>query len=192
MLRVMGLALPAVVLAASFIMPRQTGFPPSFIIVNTGLLVGLVLVDQTAPSRSAPVWKKLAWIAAELVLCFFIVRVQGSLTRPSLIYLLPASRAVLLMGETAGIIASLSVWVSYAVNIGLVVWPDRLIEYRNYTLFLLAPYLLTTILTLAALRQERLRQSVQGLYDELREAHEEMKLLHQLVVLARMTLMSFL
>ena len=108
----------------------------------------LVLVDQIAPiSPSFPLRRRLFWLGAELALCFFVVYVHGSLGRVSLIYLLPASRALFLFGERNGLLLSLSVWAGFSANIGLEVWPNLLGEYPNYLAFLLGPYILGVVLT---------------------------------------------
>ena len=75
----------------------------------------------------------------EIVLCSLVVRTQGTLIRPTLIYLLPVGRAILLLGERMGLLASLLVWVAYAVNILPGAWPDHLGDFPNYLSFFLAP-----------------------------------------------------
>jgi signal transduction histidine kinase len=101
------------------------------------------------------------------------------LIRPALIYLLPVGRAILLLGQRDGLIASLVVWIAYIVNITPGAWPDHLGDFPNYLSFFLAPYAVAVILSLAIVRQERARQSIQALYDQLSVAHEELRALHQ-------------
>src|SRR5205814_2918559 len=115
---------------------------------------------------------------AEIVLCSLVVRTQGTLIRPALIYLLPVGRAILLLGERGGLLASLLVWVAYAINIVPGAWPDHLGDFPNYLSFFLAPYAVAVILSLAIVRQERARQRIQTLYDQLRVAHHELQALH--------------
>jgi signal transduction histidine kinase len=148
--------------------------------VFTALLIVLILVDQVAPSSpSFPLRRRLFWLGAELVLCFFVVYAHSSLVRPSLIYLLPASRALFLLGERAGLLFSLAIWVAFSVNIGLDVWPDQLGEYPNYLAFLLGPYILGVVLTLVALRQSAARRRAEALFQDLRLAHQQLQALHR-------------
>ena len=81
----------------------------------------------------------------EIVLCSLVVRTQGTLIRPTLIYLLPVGRAILLLGERMGLLASLLVWVAYAVNILPGAWPDHLGDFPNYLSFFMAPYAVAVI-----------------------------------------------
>lgn len=179
LLRLIGLALPAAILILGIFSPRKEDLSPSYLIAFTGLLVGMVVVDLTAPQEDSPLWRRLLWLGAELALSFFIVRVQGTLVRPALIYLLPASRALLMFGGRYGLLLSLTVWLVYGVNVGLYAWPERLGEFRNYLLFLLAPYVLAVVLTMATLRQAADRRHVQTLYEQLRTAHEQLQALHR-------------
>src|SRR5215211_2507691 len=117
-------------------------------------------------------------LLAMLMLGFLVVQVHGTLIRPALIYLLPASRAILLYGKRRGLMASASVWLAYGVNVALYAWPDRLGEFANYFAFFLAPYALAVVLTLGQLRQAAARKHVQMLYDQLRTAHAELQELH--------------
>ncbi|MBF8299529.1 MAG: sensor histidine kinase [Dehalococcoidia bacterium] len=171
----------------------------SYVIRLAGPLCALVVVDQTSPRRGSAAWRRLLWLAMELVLCFLVVRTQANMIRPALIYLLPAGRALLMFGSVQGFLLSLTVWVGYGLNIGLHVWPDilnasnflfllktgiqlwpdLLSEWRNYVLFLLAPYVLTVLLTLAVLRQGDDRRAVQKLYEDLQAAHQELIDLHR-------------
>jgi signal transduction histidine kinase len=179
LLRVAGLAVPAAVWILGLVAPRQGGLTPAFVLAYTGLLAGLALVDLTAPqSAAAPLWRRLVWLGAELALCFWVVQVHGTLIRPALIYLLPASRAVVTFGERGGLGLSLGVWLAYGLNVGLYAWPDRLGEFPNYFSFFLAPYAVAVVLTLAVVRQAADRRQVQALYDELRQTHEELQALH--------------
>ncbi len=154
----------------------QQGEPGAF----TVLLVALVLVDQLAPvSPVFPLSHRVGWLGTELILCFLVVYAHGSLVRPTLIYLLPASRALFLFGGRTGLLLSLSIWVGFAANIGLQVWPDQLHEYPNYLAFLLGPYILGVVLTLAALRQSAARRRAEALYQDLCQAHRQLQALHQ-------------
>jgi len=151
------------------------------------LLAAVALVDQTAPSGTRPRWRRLAWLLVEIILCSLVVRTQGTLIRPALIYLLPVGRAILLFGERSGLLASLLAWVAYGINILPGAWPANLGDFPNYFSFFLAPYAVAVILSLAIVRQERIRQHTQDLYDELRVAHRELQALHQEVRSAAVT-----
>lgn len=186
-LRLIGLALPVAVFLLGVVGPREGGLTTSYVATYAALLLGLVVVEQAAPAKEATLWRRLLSLGAELGLCFLVVRVQGSLVRPAPIYLLPASRALLMFGDVRGFVLSLSIWVVYAINVGMVLWPSRLNEYPNYLVFMLAPYSLAVVLTAATLRQAAGRRHVQALYDELRSAHEELKELHQQVREAAIT-----
>src|SRR5262249_15087861 len=49
----------------------------------------------------------------------------------------------------------------------------------NYLSFLLAPYAVAVILSVAIVRQERARLRIQALYDQLRVAHNQLQILHR-------------
>src|SRR5215208_6092544 len=155
LVRLAGLALPAAVwVLGIFSPPPRGGLSPEYVATFTGFLVALVAVDQTAPRDPSSPWRRLLWLGAELVLCWLVVRVHGTLIRPALIYLLPASRALLMFGERPGLALSLSVWLAYGLNVAIDAWPDRLGEYfPNYLSFFLAPYVVAVVLTLATVRQ---------------------------------------
>ncbi|MFN8557590.1 MAG: histidine kinase [Dehalococcoidia bacterium] len=178
-LRYAGPALAAAVWVLAVVGPRRGGITPAFLLATTAVLVALTLVDLTAPRGGAAWWRRPLWLGIELALCFALVEIHGTLVRPSLIYLLPAGRAMLMFGGGAGIAWSLSVWVAYGVNIGLDAWPARLGEYPNYFSFFLAPYVLIIVLTRATLRQEADRRRLQALYDALHAAHAERQQLHR-------------
>jgi hypothetical protein len=114
----------------------------------------------------------------EVVLRNLVVRTQATLIRSALIYLLPAGRAIILFGERSGLLASLLVWVHTAstscLALGSPIW-----AISELFLLFLAPYAVAVILSLAIVRQERVRQHTQDLYDELRVAHGELEELHQ-------------
>jgi signal transduction histidine kinase len=178
--RVIGWGLPVAVWLLAFFAPQRGDLSWGNLGIFTALLIALVLVDQVAPfSPSFPLRRRLFWLVAELVLCFFVVYAHGSLVRPSLIYLLPASRALFLFGERTGLLLSLSIWVVFSVNIGLDVWPDQLGEYPNYLAFLLGPYILGVVLTLVALRQSAARRHAEALFQDLRLAHQQLQALHR-------------
>jgi signal transduction histidine kinase len=85
-----------------------------------------------------------------------------------------------MFGRRPGLALSGLVWLAYGINVGLEAWPDRLLEYYpNYFSFFLAPYVIAVVLTVAVLRQAADRRRVQGLYDELRLAHEQLQILHR-------------
>jgi signal transduction histidine kinase len=178
LLRLAGLALPAAVWVLGLFSPPPGGSTPSYLVAFTGLLAALAVVDATAPRRDAPAWRRLLWLAAELAICFAVVRLHGTLIRPALVYLLPVSRALVLFGERRGLALSMSVWLAYGLNIGLYAWPDRLGEFPNYLSFMLPLYVVAIVLTVAGLRQADDRRNLQRLYDELREAHEQLQAMH--------------
>ena len=179
LLRLGGLALVAAVWVLGVFAPRRGGLTPEYLVTFTALLLALAAVDQTAPGERSPLWRRLLWLGAELVLCYFVLRVQGTLIRPVLVYLLPASRTLFMFGERWGLGLSLLVWVAYGVN----VWDhpaERTFDgYRNYFSFFLAPYVAGVALTLATIRQAAGRRRVEALYDELRAAHEQLQVLHR-------------
>jgi signal transduction histidine kinase len=174
-----GLALPVAVWVLGLVSPPPKGLTFEYVATYTLLLAATALVDQTAPQRSAPMWRRLSWLLVEIALCGLVVRTQGTLIRPALIYLLPVGRAILLLGERDGLLASLLVWVAYVINITPGAWPDRLGDFPNYLSFFLAPYAVAVVLSLAIVRQEGARQRIQALYDQLRVAHEELQAMHQ-------------
>jgi signal transduction histidine kinase len=159
--------------------PPPDGRTLQYVATYSLLLATIAVVDQTAPSETASVWRRFGWLLAEIALCSLVVRTQGTLIRPALIYLLPVGRAILLLGERAGLLVSLLVWVAYAINILPGAWPDHLGDFPNYMSFFLAPYALAIVLSVAIVRQERARRRVQALYDQLRIAHDELQALHQ-------------
>lgn len=179
--RLVALALPIAVWMLLIFSPRQGGLTLAYAGTFTFLLLVITLVDQTAPGADRPLPPRLAWLAAELILAYLVVREHGTFIRPTFIYLLPAMRALLMFGLRAGFLLSLAVWAAYAINIWAYAWPDRMEEYRTYLLFFLAPYVLTVVLTAAALRQAEDRRHLQSLYDDLTTAHAELRALHQRV-----------
>jgi signal transduction histidine kinase len=170
-----GLVLPIAVWVLGLVSPPPTGLTVEYVATYTFLLAAIALVDQTTPPPSAPVWRRFGWLVVEIVLCGLVVRTQGTLIRPALIYLLPVGRAILLLGERRGLLASLLVWIAYIINIAPGAWPDRLGDFANYLSFFLAPYAVAVILSLAIVRQERARQRIQTLYDQLSVAHHELQ-----------------
>ena len=161
--------------------PGRDGLTFEYVTTYTLLLAATALVDQSAPTESASTPRRFGWLLVEIVLCGLVVRTQGTLIRPALIYLLPVGRAILLLGERPGLLASLLVWVAYAVNIAPGAWPDHLGDFPNYLSFFLAPYAVAVVLSLAIVREEGARQRIQALYDQLRVAHDELQALHQQV-----------
>ena len=174
-----GLVLPVAVWVLGIVSPPPKGLTFEYVATYTLLLAAIALVDQTTPRETASLWRRFGWLFVEIVLCALVVRTQGTLIRPALIYLLPVGRAILLLGERAGLLASLLVWVAYAINIAPGAWPDHLGDFPNYLSFFLAPYVVAVVLSLAIVRQERSRQRIQGLYDQLRVAHNELQALHE-------------
>ena len=178
LLRLAGVALAgAVWVLGMFPPPMRAG--QFYVLQLTAAVGALIAVELAAPGRDAPVWRRVLWLVLELGLAFAVVRTQTSLTRLSLVYLLPASRALLMFGTRVGLPASLSVWLVYGVNVALAVLPVKPHEFSNYFSFLLAPYVLSIVLTMAVLRQAADRARLQVLYDELRAAHEELQALHR-------------
>jgi signal transduction histidine kinase len=167
--------LPVAVWVLGLVSPPPKGLTAEYVVTYTLLLAATALVDQTTPPPSAPAWRRCAWLLVEIVLCALVVRTQGTLIRPALIYLLPVGRAILLLGERGGLLASLLVWIAYIVNIAPGAWPDHLGDFPNYLSFFLAPYAVAVILSLAIVRQERARQRIQVLYDQLSAAHQELQ-----------------
>jgi signal transduction histidine kinase len=178
LLRLAGVALAAAVWVLGIFPP-----PPranlAYVLQLTAAVAALIVVELAAPGRDAPVWRRALWLLLELGLAFTVVRTQASLTRMSLIYLLPASRALLMFGTQVGLPASLSVWLVYGTNVALSVLPEKPQEFSNYFSFFLAPYVLSVVLTMALLRQVADRERLQALYDELRAAHDELQALQR-------------
>jgi signal transduction histidine kinase len=173
-----GLALPAAVWVLGLVSPPREGLSVGYVAIYSLLLLAVAIVDQRAPTDAAPVWRRLAWLTVEIAQCALVVRTQGTLIRPALIYLLPVGRAILLFGPRGGLLVSVPVWLAYGINIAPGAWPDHLSDYANYFSFFLAPYAGAVILSLAIVRQEAARQRIQTLCDELRVAHEELRALH--------------
>jgi signal transduction histidine kinase len=174
-----GLVLPVAVWVLGLVSPPPKGLTLEYVATYTLLLAATAVVDQTMPPASAPGWRRLGWLLVETALCALVVRTQGTLIRPALIYLLPVGRAIVVLGERDGLLTSLLVWIAYLVNIAPGAWPDHLGDFPNYLSFFLAPYAVAVILSLAIVRQERARQRIQALYDELSVAHEELRALHE-------------
>src|SRR5436305_8117165 len=101
-LRLAGLVLAAGVWLLGVLAPPRGGLTPLYLASLTGLLAALALVDGTLPGQRAPTWRRLLWLGAELALAFMVVQIHSSLIRGALMYLLPASRALLLFGERPG------------------------------------------------------------------------------------------
>ena len=179
--------LPATVWVLGLVSPPREGLTLGYVAPYTLLLLATAVVDQIAPPPSAVSWRRLGWLVVEIVLCGLVVRAQGTVVRPALIYLLPVGRAILLFGERAGLLASLLVWIAYAINIAPGAWPDHLGDFPNYLSFFLAPYAVAVVLSLAIVRQERARGRIQTLYDQLRVAHDELQALHKEVRSAAVT-----
>ena len=179
--RAIGIVVPLAVWVLGIVPGPARGLTVEYVITFTLLLVGMLLVDLAMPLEQPGTgvwWRRGPCLVAQLILGFLVVQVHGSLIRAALIYLLPASRAVLLYGERRGLLASSSVWLAYAVNVGLYAWPDRLGEFANYFAFFLAPYALAVVLTLGQMRQAAERHKVEAVYQQLRTAHAELQALH--------------
>ena len=179
-LRVAAFAVPAAVWLLGIVPPPRGGVTLVFLAPYTAVLVGLCVVDWAVSATTAG-WARVIGLGTELLLAIAAVALQGSLVRPALVFMLPASRALALFGERTGLAASALVWLAYGVNIVLVVWPDRLNEFPNYLSFFLGLYVVTVVLTSSILQQSRNRHQLQLLYDELQQAHR------QLVAMQRQT-----
>src|SRR5690242_5020014 len=83
------------------VFPPPARLSPAYLLQLTAAVMAIMIVDISAPGREAPAWRRLSWLLLELGLAFVVVRTQTSLTRASLIYLLPASRALLMFGGAA-------------------------------------------------------------------------------------------
>ncbi|MBV8085482.1 MAG: sensor histidine kinase [Chloroflexi bacterium] len=160
------------------LLPVPANFGWGLALGYSAVLAGLMLAELLSPLAEAPSWLRAAWVGLEVVLAFLAIRVSGGLTRPSLLYLLPASRALLLFGPRAGLGFGLLGWIGFAANTYLYLGHNRLGEVPSYVTFLLAPYVLAVVLTLAVLRQAEDRRQLQALYDELSAAHAELRQLH--------------
>lgn len=101
-----GLVLPIAVWVLGLVSPPPKGLTLDYVAAYTALLAATAFVDQTAPPSFAAVWRRLGWLLVEIVLCALVVRTQGTLIRPALIYLLPVGRAILLLGQPDGLIAA--------------------------------------------------------------------------------------
>lgn len=178
-LNLAGVLLPATVWVLGLVSPPKSGLTPTYLVIYTALLAALVVVDQTIPSAEAPFWRRISWFGAEVLLSLLVVVEQGNLVRSGLIYLLPTSRVFLLFGIRRGLALSLAVWIAYAFNVGISLWPDRLAEIPNYMTLLVAPYIAAVVLTVATLRQAADNRRLQTLYDALRRAHGELQGLHE-------------
>lgn len=178
LLRFAGPALAGAVWVLGVVPPPRDGLTPGYLLSWTALLALLAMIDQTAPRAGAPLPRRLLWLAAELVVCWLVVRFHGTFVRPAFVYLVPIVRALLMFEGWAGLLLSLLVWTAYALNVWFYAWPDRLHEYPNYLSFFLAPYMVGTVLTLAMLQQARDRRHVEALYEQLRQAHDELTRLH--------------
>lgn len=178
-LRTVGLALPVAIWFLGVFSDRPGALEPAFLLPYTSLLLGLAAIDQTAPGREAPPWRRLLWLGGEILLCFLIVQVQGSLVRPALSYILPVSQALQMFGPRTGMVLSLSTWAAHGTNLALYAWPERLHEVPNYLSFYLAFYSVSALLTLAAAQQAWQRHRIQALYQELQDAYAQLQALHE-------------
>jgi signal transduction histidine kinase len=174
-----GLGLPLAVWILGVVTPPPGGWSVGGLTLYSLLLLALAVVDRTAPDATAPAGRRLIWLVLEVGLCFAIVRTHGTLIRPAFAYLVPACRALPMFGERRGLLLGLLIWPAYILNVGLDVWPDRLHEYPNYLLILLVVWAAAVIPVFASLKQAAARRHVEGLYAELRAAHEELAALHQ-------------
>jgi signal transduction histidine kinase len=184
LLRLAGIALPVAVWALGIFSPPRDGLSAEFVATFTALTGLVAAIEFWAPGRSAPVWQRLIALVAELVLAYLIVRAHGTLIRPALIYIVPASRALLLFDERVGVSLSLLIWIGYGLNLLSYGWPDRMHELPGYIAFVLPLYLLTVVLTLAVIRQMASRVRLQQLYDDLARAHQQLQKLGEQARLA--------
>lgn len=178
LIRIIGVALAAAVWVMGML-PPPPRFSALYVAQLTFAIGAMILVELTAPGHNAPVWRRVVWLVLEMGLAFAVARTQTSLVRLSLIYLLPASRALLMFGIHPGLAISATVWLAYGANVALALLPAKPQEFPNYFSFFLAPYVLAVVLTSTLLRQAADRERLQGLYDELREAHQELQVLHR-------------
>jgi signal transduction histidine kinase len=176
LLRLGGLALPAAVWLLAVVTPARSGLTPAYLVQLSATTLAIIGVDLWLTRRFRSTAGKVAGLGVELCLCFALVSLHGTLIRPALIYLLPASRAITLFGERPGLAASALVWAAYGVNVAVDGWPDRLVEYfPNYFSFFLAPYLVAVTMTVALVRQSRDRDRLQRMYDELQRLHAHVR-----------------
>jgi signal transduction histidine kinase len=159
--------------------PPPGGWSAGGLLLYSALLLGLIIVDRTAPDAGAPVSRRLVWLSLEVALCFAVLRTHGTLIRPAFVYLVPACRALPMFGESRGLLLGLLIWPAYLLNVGIDVWPERLHEYPNYLLILLVVWAAAVIPVVASLKQAAARRHIEGLYDELRGAHDELAALHR-------------
>jgi len=178
-LRLIGLGLPLAVWILGVVTPPPGGWSAGGLTLYSVLLLGLAAVDLTAPDATAPLGRRLLWLGLEVAFCFAVVRTHGTLIRPAFAYLVPACRALPMFGERRGLLLGLLIWPAYLLNVGLDVWPDRLHEYPNYLLILLVVWAAAVIPVVASLKQAAARRHLEGLYAELRVAHEELAALHR-------------
>jgi signal transduction histidine kinase len=176
---VAGIALPVTVWLLGIVLPPRGGLTPAYLLADSALLVAIVGVDRSLPSPTAPSGRRALWLAAELILCLLVVGVQGNLTRTALVYLLPASRALLMFRGRVGMFLSLAVWAPFSLNVVQALGLEKLGELPTYLTLLAAPYIVAVILTRATLRQSADRQRLQALFDRLQQAHRELQALHQ-------------
>ena len=178
-MRLIGLGLPLAVWILGVVTPPPGGWSAGGLTLYSALLLGLAAVDRTAPDATAPLGRRLLWLGLEVAFCFAVVRTHGTLIRPAFAYLVPACRALPMFGERRGLLLGLLIWPAYLLNVGLDVWPDRLHEYPNYLLILLVVWAAAVIPVVASLKQAAARRHLEGLYAELRAAHEELAALHR-------------
>ena len=178
-MRLIGLGLPLAVWILGVVTPPPGGWSAGGLTLYSVLLLGLAAVDLTAPDATAPLGRRLLWLGLEVAFCFAVVRTHGTLIRPAFAYLVPACRALPMFGERRGLLLGLLIWPAYLLNVGLDVWPDRLHEYPNYLLILLVVWAAAVIPVVASLKQAAARRHLEGLYAELRAAHEELAALHR-------------
>src|SRR5262249_55270403 len=139
---------------------------------------GLAAVDAALPEPDAPRARRGGVFVLELGLSFAVVPLPGGLVRPAVGDLLPASPALLLVGERARLAGRPGPRLGLRVDRGVQAWPDRLGEFVNYFSFFAPLHLVAVVLTLATTRQAAHRQRLQALYDELSAAHAELQALH--------------
>src|SRR5437879_4104146 len=70
LLNLAGLALPITVWILGLVSPPHGVLTPSYVLIYTAVLVALGAIDQTMPSATAPVWRRLGWLGAEVILAF--------------------------------------------------------------------------------------------------------------------------
>ena len=177
--RALGVALLLAVWVAGVFVPRSRLADSGFMLRFSLPLVALAVVDWWAPDARARPYRRWLWLAAELALCFLAVYGHGTLVRPAPVYAIPAARAALLFGPSVAAAIGVLVLGVYTGNIVAQEGRLRAADFRNYVLVLLPTYVVAIALTAAVRRQAEERRRVRELYEQLQQAHLELRLLHE-------------